>query len=362
MALEVDRADLRRTRMTDDDVPVVAEGQALLRIESFGLSANNVTYAVMGEQMRYWQFFPPASPADAATWGRVPVWGFAHVADSTVPGVEEGRRVFGYLPAADWLVVEPGRIDEGRLVDISAHRADLPSAYNGYRFTDADPIWRADREAHQIIFVPLFFTSWVIDDFLEDNEMFGAGTVVVSSASSKTSIGVAHLVASKRAARVVGLTSPGNLAFTRSLGCYDEVLTYDDVESLDHDPTAFVDVAGNLDVRAAVHHHYGDRLRHSMQVGDTHWDHVPGQRGPLPGPAPQFLFAPNQFRKRADDWGRRGLDDRIAASWNGLCEFLDTWIRYEETCGGPEVEALFRSLVDGQVDPSVGHVCRLGRT
>ena len=41
------------------------EGQALLRIESFGLTSNDITYAVFGEAMNYWGFFPASDP----DWG-----------------------------------------------------------------------------------------------------------------------------------------------------------------------------------------------------------------------------------------------------------------------------------------------------
>ena len=36
-----------------------------------------------------------------------------------------------------------------------------------------------------MLYRPLFFTSFLIDDFLDDNECFGASTVVLASASSK---------------------------------------------------------------------------------------------------------------------------------------------------------------------------------
>mgnify|MGYP006173691745 CR=1 FL=1 len=35
----------------------------------------------------------------------------------------------------------------------------------------------------------------------------------------------------------------------------------------------------------------------------------------MPGPAPQFFFAPDQMRKRISDWGREGLDQRFADAW-----------------------------------------------
>ena len=106
------------------------------------MTANNVTYAVMGEAMSYWDFFPAEDG-----WGRVPMWGFAEVERSEAEGVEPGTRLYGYLPP----VLAPRR-DAGRartrrgFVDGSPHRAALPSAYHRYLASGADPFYRADTE------------------------------------------------------------------------------------------------------------------------------------------------------------------------------------------------------------------------
>ena len=123
-----------------------------------------------------------------------------------------------------------------------------------------------------MLYRPLFFTSFLIDDFLADNAFFGAGTVVLASASSKTAFGTAHLLRGREGVTVVGLTSPGNVAFVEGLGCYDQVVTYDDLASLPSGPAVFVDMSGNAAVVRAVHEHYGDDLTHSAIVGITHWE------------------------------------------------------------------------------------------
>ena len=135
---------------------------------------------------------------------------------------------------------------------------------------------------------PLFSTSFLIDDFLADNEFFGARAVILSSASSKTAYGTAFRLAQRRgtenAVRVVGLTSPANLAFTRELGCYDAVLSYDDIPAaLADERSVYVDFSGSLPLRAAVHESLADNLAYSCLVGATHWDKLGG--GALPGQA-----------------------------------------------------------------------------
>ena len=113
----------------------------------------------------------------------------------------------------------------------------------------------------------------MLDDFLADNEDFGADQVVLSSASSKTAAGTALCISRRGGTRpqVIGLTSTAHVGFVEGLGCYDRVVTYEDVTSLDPTVTAvFVDIAGNADVRLAVHRHLGDRLSASFTVGMTH--------------------------------------------------------------------------------------------
>ena len=68
-------------------------------MDSFALTANNVTYAASGDVLKYWRFFP----VDDA-WGLTPVWGFGTVTESRAEGVVEGERVYGFLPMASALV------------------------------------------------------------------------------------------------------------------------------------------------------------------------------------------------------------------------------------------------------------------
>jgi len=357
MDFEVDRDDLRRTRVVDDPPVPLPESGARLRIASFALTSNNITYAAVGDMLRYWDFFP-AAPGDR-NWGRVPVWGFAEVVESGVDALAPGRRVYGYWPMATELVVRPGRIDDRGFHDMAAHRRDMASAYNRYLFTDADPIHADGRDDQQMVLWPLFFTSFLIDDFVADNERFGASTVVISSASSKTAIGAAFLLSRREGVRVVGLTSAANAGFVRGLGCYDHTVTYDDIASLAADDAVCVDVAGNRDVLAAVHAHYGDRLRHSMVVGNTHWDHDATAAAPEAGPRPVFFFAPAQIAKRAKDWGQDGLDARVGDAWREYAAWTDGWLRFEHARGPDAVEAAYRTLLAGRADPRTGYVCTM---
>jgi hypothetical protein len=356
MIFEVDRSDLHRTRLAEEPDRSLEEGEARLRVDSFALTSNNITYAAFGDAMQYWDFFPAE-----AGWGHIPVWGFADVTESRCAGVDPGQRLYGYLPMATELVVSPGKVDDRGFIDFAAHRRPMAGAYNRYVRVDADPIHDPAREGQQMVLWPLFFTSFVIDDMLADNDMFGAATIVVSSASAKTSIGAAFLLHERAGVRVAGLTSPGNRGFVESLGCYDEVVGYDDIGRLATGAAVFVDVAGNSDVRAAVHRHYGEQLVHSMAVGGTHWDHQATSTGPLPGPAPVFFFAPTQIAKRTADWGQAELDQRVGEAWHRFSDWTDAWLQLCPVDGPERVEAAYAELLGGRTDPQEGLVASMGR-
>jgi Protein of unknown function (DUF2855) len=351
----VRRDELHSTRFANGDAPPLETGQALLEVDTFGLTTNNVTYAVFGDAMSYWDFFP----ADEG-WGRVPVWGFAEVASAGDTGLVEGIRVFGYLPPSTDMVVTPERIDARGFVDASPHRASLPSAYNSYARVDADPIYDPAREAEQMLLAPLYFTSFLLDDHLAEEKLFGASTAVLSSASSKTASSAAFLLSQRDGVEVVGLTSPGRVGFVEGLGVYDRVVPYEEIASLPAKPATYVDMSGDAGVRASVHGHYGDSLRHSAVIGATHREELAGDdREPLPGPRPAFFFAPDQLRNRVAEWGRERLDRRMAEAWRPYVEWSDGWLRVERGEGPEAVEAAYLELLDGRSDPAAGHVLSL---
>lgn len=351
MDFEVRRDDLHQSRVTEQPPAALADDQVRLAVRRFGFSANNITYAVFGDMMRYWTFFP----ADEG-WGRIPVWGFAEVVETgSAPGgigLEEGELIYGYLPMSDELVVTPTRVTEHGFHDATEHRRELPPAYNGYTRCAADPVYEPDTEAVQMLFRPLFMTDFVLDDWLADNGFFGAATVVVSSASSKTGFGLAHLLSARDdRPEVVGLTSAGNVAFCTELSVYDRVVTYDDIDALaDSDPSVYVDMAGDSAVRHAVHTRMGG-LTASVAVGGTHWEAVGGGE-PAPGPAPELFFAPDQIVKRRQDWGPGGVESRFAEAWEAFLPLIADRIRVVERSGADGIEQTYLEVLDGEADPA----------
>ena len=350
------RGDLHDCRFEDNDPPAPGDGEALLSVERFGLTSNNITYAAFGEAMSYWGFFPGPDG-----WGRMPVWGFATVAESRAEGLPEGARIYGYLPPSSELLVKPERVGAQGFVDASLHRAELPAAYNSYQRTDADPTHRPEREDQQMLLRPLFFTSWLIDDFLRDSGLFGASTVVLSSASSKTASGLAFLLSREGGVEVLGLTSERGADYTRSIGVYDEVLRYDELDSLPQGRAVYVDMSGDAAVRSAVHNHFGGELAHSAVVGATHHESMGGVPDDLPGPRPTFFFAPDRVAKRSAEWGREGLEQRLAEAWGPYVEWTDGWLKVTTREGPEALRETYLDLLDGRIDPAGAHILSLPR-
>lgn len=350
----VRRDDLRKCRVAEAGAPEIDAGQALLAVDSVGLTANNVTYAVFGEAMSYWDFFPARDG-----WGRVPLWGFADVVRSAADGVEPGTRLFGYLPSSAHLVVTPTRSDAGGFVDGSPHRAALPAVYQRYAATAADPFYRTDTEALQMLLRPLFFTSFLIDDQLADSGLTARGPIVVASASSKTAIAAAFMLAQREGVELIGLTSPRNAEFVERLGVYDRTVTYDAIGSLERGPATFVDISGDGTVRHAIHDRYRGQLVHSMAVGMTHWEALRAGGGDLPGPTPTFFFAPDRIAKRSKDWGSAGLESRVVDAWHPFCQWAADWLEPIQGEGFDALRGAYLEVLEGGVDPARAHVLTL---
>jgi uncharacterized protein DUF2855 len=350
--LGVARDDLARSVLVANDAARPGDGEVLLRVDRIGLTANNVTYAVLGDAFRYWEFFPPEARKMSREWGLTPVWGFCEVASSRVPGVTEGQRYYGYLPPASHLVARPGRVDERGFADAAPHRRPLPSPYNAYSLTSSDAVYEQADEDLLVLFRPLFYTSWMLADQLADRNFHGATTLVFSSASSKTAFAAAYELRDAEP-EVVGLTSPHNVEFVRALGCYDRVLGYDEVAALDRtQPTVYVDLSGAPAHRKAVREHLGDHLVQDIAVGLT----TQMQNADR---ADRFFFAPDHMRKRTEDWGRAALDARFADAWRGFRDFARTQITVAEGHGPQALQAAWLDTVTGRTPPSTGHVIQL---
>lgn len=351
------KSALNETRVTSESLVLpLAGGEVLLKIDRVAITTNNITYAAFGDAMQYWNFFP----VEDREWGHMPVWGFADVLMSEAEGVEVGERFYGYFPIASHIRMRAVRATRRGFYDGSPHRLSLTSAYNQYTRCSQDLAYQCEHENYQMIVRPLFITSFMAADFLQDNGFFGARRIVVSSASSKTAYGTAFCIAGKYDVELVALTSRGNRDFVERLGCYGRTVSYDEVASLSQDdPTLYLDFSGAEALRATIHHHFGDALVYDCFAGSAQNTAFLRDTG-LPGPKPQFYFAPVQIRKRTADWGHDEVNRRFnEAQLAFICRVSDTrqpWMRIAVHDGYEQARTLIADTHAGKLDPLQGHV------
>ena len=352
----VRRDDLRNWRIDAGDEPAEPRsGEILLQVERFALTANNVTYGAFGDSLGYWQFFPAADG-----WGRIPVWGFGDVVGSGADGIDEGDRFFGYFPMASTVTMR-ATPDGGGFTESSDGRAALPAMYNRYLRATPERGFDPAHDDANVIMRVLYLTGWLIADQLERAGFNDAATVVLSSASSKTAFSTAFEIARRDPdPQIVGLTSPVNRAFCEGLGCYDRVLSYDELASLPLDGgIAYVDMAGGADLRRAIHEQAGDMLRSSLMVGATQWEGAALGGDGLPGPTPEFFFAPAHSAVLTAQLGRDGFQRAVGEAWDAFAARVPELLSIESATGADALGRTYDDLLEGRADPSTGYVFSL---
>lgn len=353
----VRRDDLRVHRTDEGDAAAtsVPDGSVQLRVERFGLTANNLTYGVFGDALGYWRFFPAPEG-----WGRIPVWGFGEVTASGVDGIAPGDRFYGYWPMSTYVTLQADA-DRAGFVESSAGRAALPPTYNRYLRAVPAAGFAPEHDDASAVMRPLYLTGWLIAEQLAADGWHGAGAVVLASASSRTAYATAAAIAEREGSpSLIGLTSAGHRAFTEGLGLYDDVLTYDEIATLpvDH-PLVLVDMSGSIDVRRQVHEAARDVLRASIMVGATHWEGATFTGDGLPGPEPTMFFAPDVAERCAASLGPAEFARRIGTAWAAFAQRLPGLVDIEHATGADALARAYTALLDGTADPRTGSVFTL---
>jgi hypothetical protein len=350
----IDLADVNRTKIGSSRCST-GKDDVLVKVEQFAFTANNMTYALIGASTGwYWDFFP--APRG---WGRIPVWGFGKVVASEVGDVEIGENLFGYFPMSTHVVLKPGKIRTDSLHDTSEHRAHLSPAYNYYLRASANPAFDAESKREIMLLRPLFFASFLVHDLFMERSGPVADTIAITSASSKTAIGLAHLLSlsKDRASHIVGMTSERNLDFVRGTGVYDRVLAYDDPEILASGSVVVADFSGNAELIGKLQNALGDRAMLFCLIGYTHSD----RRSLDIGDDAKMLrfFAPDRIRKRVREWGAGEFDRRYNEALQAYIRQSRGWLRIVEGFGPKAVDEIFERVSRNQIRPEEGHVLSL---
>lgn len=357
--IQVRKGKLSDAAIASYDAAPLAQGMIRLAIESFSVTANNITYAVVGDGFRYWDFFPVLAGGGAGDLGIVPVWGHAQVIASNHGDITVGERVYGYLPMASHLDVLPGKISASGFADMAPHRQPMSPIYNQYARLSADPEHDPACEGERMIFGPLFRTGFLIEYFLRAQNWFGARQLILTSASSKTAMGLASVARDNSPdIKRIGLTSPANVAFVEASGLYDQTFAYDAVAGVSAQQSVSVDFAGNAGLLGQIHKHLGDSLNYSCLVGATHIEvrSTLGGGTAMPGPKPVLFFAPDHAVALFRELGTEEATRQIAMAWRNFLAAAEGTIAITRLNGLDEARRVFLEMVAGRVDPAQGIV------
>lgn len=341
---EVKRNDLNQTRWTNDPVPTLAPGDVLLRVDRFGLTANNITYGLYGDQFGYWRFFPAS-----CGWGILPVWGYADVVDSLCPEIAVGERIYGYWPMAAFAALRPARISPGGFFDTMPYREALPGTYNEYRRAVADPRHARPFEDRQILLRPLLSLSWLVSEQLRA-EAEPDAQIIITAASSRTAQGLARALAEyRRDLTLIGLTSDRHRGFVTDRVVFSQILSYAEIAQVARRTTIIVDISGRHATLAALHQALAGFISSSIRVGDVAQG---GQAATgLPDPQPVLFFAPDRICQQRALWGAEGYRDRWHAAWDWLSEWMAGWLVVDHRYGTDAIEQSYRDVLGGLSSP-----------
>lgn len=381
----------------------------LIKVDRFGFSANNVTYQALAEHphFRYFDFHPApeckASSVSPKTHGLIPVWGFGTIAKSSHPKIQDGERVYGYFAPARYLLVS---LSSSEVTKFSFYvsRPHLPAdrrPYNQILRCSADPQYISTSTAEDItmLYRPLFWTSYWCEDWIHcSNYRAGVSHILVSSASSKTAFCLAYLIG-KRIRRaeisentnIIGLTSKGNVDFTKRLELYHEVLDYDSFTSTHSfqggkdSRWLYVDVAGNEKLNKRINEHfaspYTGKLVANIVLGLTNLqpstaNTTPKKLGTNPfnvsgtsdttntstsafWPREEFFFMPEWLDIRRHQIPVLEIFRLQNQAWKELMEDCTGWVELKRVYGATGVEEAYRKLSKEGLGPDKGLIWSL---
>lgn len=359
---QVNKQDFTKTRLLENntlnaETPLL-DDEIIVRVDSFALTANNITYAVLGEKLGYWQFFPASDNADNS-WGIIPVWGFATVISSHSNDITVGEKLFGYFPPTSLVKMTATQVSSQRFFDGSAHRAALPPGYNVYRRVLAEPGYNETYDKQRMLLFPLYITSFCLCDYLESNQWFNAEQVIIISASSKTSIGLAYGIDdSESAPQLIGMTSSRNHAFVNKLGVYQQVINYGDLSQLNPKlKTVIVDMAGNAEQLKAIEQHMAGNLAFCLQVGLTHWDEA-SVISPLSHTESEMFFAPGHIQKRIAQWGAKEFEHKSMSFMAKSTQRSTSWLAFTSIESIEEMAEVYADVCKGVLAPEKGIIIK----
>jgi len=350
--LLIKKKDLFKARFQNDAIAPLQPGEVLLRVDKYAFTTNNITYGVFGDRL-YWAFFKGTD-----TEGIIPVWGFADVVVSNNPAIKVGERYYGYFPMSDLITVLPGHINSTGFSDIRSHRVSLPPIYNKHIRTANDPAYNVALEDYIPLLRPLFGTGFLNYHFLKEESFFKAKRIILTSASSKTALGLAFMLKqnqSKDKLKIVGLTSKKNVDFVKETGFYDTVISYEDYDvELKKGTSVVVDFSGNMALLVNLTSQLVTSLKFMSLIGFTDWQST----GAFKHPKAKMFFAPDSIQTLSKKWGAAKMNQRMGKALYQFINKAKNWTEVVPVTEYKDLKKLYLQVLKGDVDPSKGYIVR----
>ena len=336
------------------DADGLADGEVIIEIDRLALTANTISYGIAGKSglIRYLESFPAPQG-----YARMPFWGFGNIVASAHPELSAGERLYGFYPPSTYLLTKMDKVKPASCRDMSPCRNSIPNFYSEYARVAAEPGYNTEFDDMQSLLRPVISTSFLLENFITRHAFYDARNVIITSASSKTAFGFGHFLVNNHANRckAIGLTSAGNKDFVEKIGCYNQVLTYDEVAMLPKEPSVLFDMAGNCTVRGAIHNHLGDQIAYSGTVGATHWESVGADDAALPGPRPVFWSGPDEIAhlaQESDDPAQ--MLNLISARMGGLILEAAQWLTVTHFSSPEAIKAAYTDMLDSKMTAEQG--------
>lgn len=231
-----------------------------------------------------------------------------------------------------------------------------------------------------MLYRPLFWTSFWCEDWLHSSAYRGnSSRILISSASAKTAFCLAYLVKKRRVPglKVVGLTSIGNLGFTKRLELYDEVLVYDDVGMMKvaGEKWIYIDVAGNEKLNKKLIERFGQNgslvanialgmtnlspSSSSSSIGNWSTNTFQTAHSTVSSSAPEEFFMVEWLNVRKHQLSPTEIFSMQNTAWAELMKDCTEWVKLERVYGPDAVKGAYEMIIGGGLGPDKGFIWSL---
>jgi hypothetical protein len=238
-----------------------------------------------------------------------------------------------------------------------------------------------------MLYRPLYWTSFWCEDWLfASNYRSGAKLIFISSASSKTAFCLAYCIRIRirneeipADTRIIGLTSKRNVGFTKRLGLYHEVVSYDDIGEKSFDAgvrAIYTDVAGSDELNKKLLAVQGPIFVAAIKLGMSNvtptkldvtnvWTKNAALEETAEGSSPtkalefETFFMVEWLAVRVKQLSVKEIVGMQIKAWKQLLVDAKGWVEITRVYGGEKVKAAYDSALKDGLRAEDGYVWSL---